>query len=249
MNRYFTPFLFSIITITLPATATTNPPEDSVRKKHQVSTLRLTTRAHSSGFFYFGGKLAEYNPAFDFNINLETPTFGYTFFKATDLTNIHSSFNFALAAIYKNFAVKKFKYTPQVLVLIEQPHRIVDEGSDVGFTFTTSYKISNSLTVEHTVIFFNLIFETAYMDVINRMRVLYSKNHMDFTLMGWHNNGVLDSEHHLTAAISAAYNRIKISNHLNIGAGVMASATGYSSDIGTVPERKGITFTVSATIQ
>jgi hypothetical protein len=169
MHTYFTTVLYAFIVLTFEAKAQSHP-SDTTEKRHKDLSLRITSRIHSTSFFYFGGKIAEYNPGFDLNLNIETPNCGYTFFKAADLTDIHSSFNFALAGIYKNFSFKnRYKFTPQVILLLEQPYKVVDEGSDFGITFTNSYKVSPSLTIEETVIFFNLVFETVYMDMINRI--------------------------------------------------------------------------------
>jgi hypothetical protein len=245
MHTYFTPLIFACILLTFEALAETHP-RDSAAVKQSNPILRITSRVHSTSFFYFGGKIAEYNPGFDLNLNVETRNFGYTFFKAVDLTDIHSSFNFALAGIYKNFNFKnKFKFTPQVILLLEQPYKVVDEGSDFGVTFTSSCKLNSYLTIEETVIFFNLVFETGYMDIINRMRILYSKKHIDLIVMGWNNNGLMDHENHSTAALSVGYNRVKLSNRLMLGSSVMASDTVYSSDQSHVPKRKGIIFTLS----
>jgi hypothetical protein len=222
---------------------------DSVDQKTKVISAKLTSRFHSAGFFYFGGKVAEYHPAFDLHFNLETKFLGYTFFKAFDLQDIHSSFNFALAGVYKNIqAGKKLRFTPQLIILIEQPHKIVDEGSDVGGTLTTALKLTDRITFEETFILFNVLFETKHMDIINRFRLLYSEGHLDLIFTGWHNHSFPDEDEHSTGAISVGYNRIKVSDHFLLGASIMGSATIKSSNREEVPERKGIICSVTATL-
>ena len=112
----------------------------------------------------------------------------------------------------------------------------------------TTYKLTKELTIEETFILFNIVFETSYLDIINRIRLMYAKKHLDIFLMAWNNNSWVDAEKHYTGALSIAYNRVKISEHLQIGAGVMAAGTYLSSDRTEVPERKGIVFTLTATV-
>jgi hypothetical protein len=249
MGRNFTQWLLIFSVLGAPAALATDPGDSTTKKKSRDVAMRITSRVHSAGFFYFGGKLAEYSPAFDVNFNIESKTFGYTFFKAADLTDVHSSFNFALAAIYKNIPLnKKVRITPQFIALIEQPNKVVDKGSDVGVTFMTSWKMNERLTVEETAILFNLMFEQQHMDMINRLRVIYSAKHWDLIMMGWHNNDLLDHQQHTTGALSAGYNRVRVGSKILLGATVMASATLYSSDLVDVPERKGVIVSLSATI-
>src|SRR5690349_14257107 len=101
MTAYFTIPLVLLTPTGLPGFASTDPDDSTKKKQQKQVSLRLTSRVHSGGFFYFGGKVAEYSPAFDFAVNFETPHFNYMFFKAADLGNLHSSFNFALAGISK----------------------------------------------------------------------------------------------------------------------------------------------------
>ncbi len=249
MNAYFTPCIFIFALTSFTALANVEDPKDSVQaKKQKQHALRITARTHSGGFFYFGGRLSERNPAFDVNVTVEGKHFGYTFFKAMDLTDIHSSFNFALAGLFKNINInQKLRVTPQVLVLIEQPNHIVDEGSDVGVTFTTAYKFNDQFSIDETVIVFNVAFETSELDMINRLRLLYTKKHVDVILMGWHNNQVLDHDYHVTSALSIGYNRIKVNDRLNVGASLMASSTMLSSNIADTPKKNGLTASLTAT--
>jgi hypothetical protein len=222
---------------------------DSVEQKTKAISMKVTSRFHSAGFFYFGGKVAEYHPAFDLHFNVETKFLGYTFFKAFDLQDIHSSFNFALAGVYKNIPVgKKLKFTPQVIILIEQPHKVVDEGSDLGGTLTTALKLTDRITFEETFILFNVLFETKHMDIINRFRLLYSEKHLDVIFTGWHNHSFLDEDEHSTGALSLGYNRIKVRDQFLLGLSIMGSTTIKSSNREEVPERKGIVCSVTATL-
>jgi hypothetical protein len=249
MGRNFTLWLFIFSILNSPAAFGEDPSDSTDKKKSRNVSLRITSRAHTAGFFYFGGKVAEYNPAFDINVNLESRNFGYTFFKAVDLADVHSSFNFALAAIYKHIPVgKKLRFTPQLIVLIEQPNKLVDEGSDAGVTLMTTWKINDHFSLEETAILFNLVFEQQHMDMINRLRLQYTNRHFDVMMMAWHNNKLMDHGQHATGGLSVGYNRVRIADRVLLGATLMGSATVMSSDTTDVPERKGVIFTLSATI-
>lgn len=236
---------FGHFIIVLPALALNA--EDTVSRKTRPLIIRTTSRLHSATFFYLGGKIAGENPGMDVSINLETPRFGYSFLKAADLADLQSSFNFALAALYLHLNTGKFRFTPQAIVLIEQPGKLVDKGSDMGVTFTSLYRISDVFAVEETAICFNLFFETSHLDFINRLRLLYSKRHVDLTAMFWHNNDVLDHDTHVTSAISVAYARVKISKTALISAMVTASATLASSGEERVPKENALMITISVT--
>jgi hypothetical protein len=213
----------AVVTPTIPANSAT-PPTDSTQQKKQSLAVRVTARTHSSSFFYYGGKVAESNPAFDLHTGIEHKNFGLTLFRAVDLANAHSSYNFALAAVYKNILVtKKLKFTPQVLVLLEQPYKFADKGSDVGYTFTTTYKLNNNCSIEETFILFNLIFEQQHMDMINRLRFLYQYQHVDLMLTAWHNNGLIDTDEHATVSLTAGLNRLKLGKTFSLGIFGMAA--------------------------
>jgi hypothetical protein len=249
MSLNFTASLVLLFYLNAAIAATAYNIRDTTSAKRSLRLLKFTGRAHSAGYFYYGGKLAERNPSFDITMNLETATVGYTFLKAVDLADIHSSFNFALAGIHKHIAIgKKLKITPQFVVLIEQPTKIVDEGSDVGATFTLTYKPSRSITIEETLILFNLVFETTHLDCINRGRVTWSQKHLDVMLTGWHNNSFLDREAHATSTLSIAYNRIKFGERITVGTAVMGSSTFFSTDSNKVPERHAIVFSLTVSI-
>lgn len=221
-------------------------PGDTATRKDKPLVIRTMSRVHSASFFYFGGKIAEENPAIDLSISVETPRFGYSFLKAADLADIHSSFNFALATVYGHLNNRnRIRFTPQMIVLIEQPNKLVDEGSDIGITFTSLYRVSESITIEETAICFNMVFETAHRDFINRLRLLYSAKHLDLTAMLWHNNNLLDEETHITSALSVAYNRVKISKMVRVGATLTASATLASSDTEHVAKQRALMLTIS----
>ena len=81
-------------------------------------------------------------------------------------------------------------------------------------------------------------------DWVNRFRILYSKGHVDITLMGWHNNSVFDEVEYTTCGASIFYSRAKLSEGLMLNAGVTGLAMAHTSDEKATPSVHGVFFTL-----
>src|SRR5262245_38081420 len=76
---------------------------DSAQQKSASSNARLTVRLHSLGQFSYGGRLVSDNPVGDLNFTYDRKAWGFQLFKAVDLRDSHTPFNFTLAVLNKNF--------------------------------------------------------------------------------------------------------------------------------------------------
>jgi hypothetical protein len=225
-----------------------NPdPIDSVQKAKSVpaSNWRLSTRLHSMGQFAYGGRIVSENPTLDFNFTYDRKTWGLQIFKAMDLRDNNTQINFTLAVLNKSFHLgKKLTITPSAGFILEQSHSIADKYSDVTFILATGYKISKTLTIDHAALFGNLMLEPGERDWVNRLRLTYSKKHIDVSATVWHNNKVFDSAEYITYGANFFYSRIKLSPALMMNAGVSGLIMPYSNDEVDYPKRNGVIFTV-----
>jgi hypothetical protein len=224
--------------------------DDSVRtvKKERHSKSTLTTRFLTKGYFSFTGRIISPNPALDFFYTYDRKQWGFVVFKAFDVYDHTTSNNFTLAMFRKNFNIgKRLTITPQVGAILEQSYSLADKGSDVASIIITSYRISNTLTVDQTMIFGNLVVDPIERDMANRLRLLYSKNHWDITLLGWHNNKLIDHDNseYFSCGANVFYSRIKVSEHLLLSAGILALRMNYTSTESEYPTRNGIFFTLA----
>ncbi len=227
--------------------------EDSTRavKKERQSKSTLNTRLHTMGQFSFSGRIISPNPALDFMYTYDRKQWGGTFFKAFDLYDHTTTNNFALAMVRKNFqAGKRLTITPQVGFILEQSFSVADKGSDLASFIINSYKVSNSLSIEYTLVFFNLALYTKDRDWINRLRLLYSKNHWDVILLAWHNNKVIDYDNsvYFSSGINIFYSRIKVSDHLFLSAGLSGLVMAYTTKPNEYPKNNGLFLTVAGFI-
>ncbi len=226
-----------------------NPLIDSIKQKEKKFIIRGLARLHSQGQFWYGGRIVTPNPTLDFNFTYDRKKWGVQLFKATDLKDHTTDINFMLAVANKNFHItKRLTLTPSVGFLFEQAHSFADKGTDMVFIFQTSYKLTNTLTIDHSAFFGNLLIEPDEKDWVNRLRLLYSKNHMDITFWFWHNNKVFDNAEYISSTLSLFYSRIKISEHLLFNLGVSGTVMPYSSNEAIDPKKNGILFTVSTLI-
>src|SRR5438105_4547815 len=132
-------------------TASATDFDDSVRtvKKERHSKSTLTTRFLTKGYFSFTGRIISPNPALDFFYTYDRKQWGFVVFKAFDVYDHTTSNNFTLAMFRKNFNIgKRLTITPQVGAILEQSYSFADKGSDVASIIITSYRISNTLTVD-----------------------------------------------------------------------------------------------------
>lgn len=224
-------------------------PGDSLTNVQQATRgvhIRSTARLHTKGMFTYGGRVCSDNPAFDVNFTYDRKKWGFLFYKAFDLKDHTTANNFTLAVVNKNFKLtKSLTFTPSIGVLLEQPHRFVDHGSDLVFIATTAFKIRPTLTLEHTAMFANLVIEPEIRDYVNRLRVLYSAKHLDVTYMLWHNNNMFDSNTHLSTGLTIAYSRIPVADHFYMSVGLTELSMLQSSDERSIPEANQLLLSLS----
>ena len=237
------------ILINMVSTASVFDPLDSIgkTKSEKASNAKLAVRLHSMGQFTYGGRIVSENPVIDFNFNYDRKNWGFQFFKAFDLRDRNTEINFSLAVVNKNFHLgKRLTITPSAGFILEQSRTIADHGSDVALIATTSFKLSKEFTIDHSTLFANLVLEPEAKDWVNRVRLLYSKKHLDLTMMCWHNNKVFDSTEYITCAANVFFSRVKLSKTLTVSAGVTGLIMPYSSDSSAYPKRNGVIFTIMA---
>jgi len=218
-----------------------------VQKKERHSKSSLNIRLHNMGQFMFSGRIISPNPALDFFYQYDRKQWGAVFFKAFDLYDHTTANNFGLAMIRKNFHVgKRLTITPQAGFIFEQSYSVADKGTDLGAFIINHYKVSNSFAIEYTAVFFNLAIVPEERDWVNRLRLLYTKNHWDVTVSGWHNNKVLDYDNsvYFSTGASVFYSRLKVADHFHVSAGVTGLVMAYTSKPDEYPSNNGVFFTV-----
>lgn len=234
------------------ASAEVTIPADSAEsaKKVKTSPVIATARLHSMGYFSFTGRLISNNPASDLFINFRHRSWGINIFKAVDLYDHRSPNNFTLALAYRTFQVTpKLTIAPFAGVVLEQTKRFADHGSDFSAVVTTTLKLSPTLTVDHTALFSNLVLERSMSDWVNRLRLIYSRSHLDATLLVWHNNGVFDQSHYASTAITTTYARVKINERLLLSSGITGLYMVNASRAVDYVRKKGIVLTIGVSFQ
>lgn len=223
-------------------------PNDSLKrvKPDPRSHMRSTARLHTKGMFNYGGRICSDNPAFDINFIYDRKQWGFLFYKAFDLADHTSANNFTLTVLYKNFKLgNRITWTPNAGMLLEQPHGFADHGSDFTLISTTAFKINPKFTIEHTAMFGNLLVEPELRDCVNRLRLMYSSNHVDVTYMLWNNSKLFDENGYTSTGLTIAYSRIPLSDKFNLSAGVTELFIVRSSNKESVPETNRILLSLS----
>jgi hypothetical protein len=256
-HLYLFGWLFTLLTSFSVSGFTQSSQKDSVQstkdsiqsKKQKNYSTTAIVRMHSMGIFSFSGRLISDNPTADLFLNYNySNKWGVTMFKAADLYQSTSDYNFLLVMANKNFTLNK-KLNVNVFggFLLEQEHHFADHGSDIIGNITTTYKVSKYFTIEHMGLFGNLVFERSNADWVNRFKFIFSKNHVDLTAWAWFNNKVFDTASYTSTGISAFYNRIPISSRLALGTGITGLLMLQSSDTIANPKKNGVLLTVTAT--
>jgi hypothetical protein len=210
--------------------------------------LKLTTRVHSLGVFSYGGMIANENPSFDVNITYERKQWGSFLFKAVDLYDVHSHYNFTLALAYCRIRPSQnISITPYAGFIAEQRKSIVDHDSDGMIILVTAFKLDEKFTLEHCGRFSNTFFKTEWFDWLNRLRLLYSKEHIDVVISAWHNNKLFDHSTHTSFGFTAGYGRIKISEKILLSTGITGIMMTENSDEKDLAAMNGLALTIAAT--
>jgi len=244
--------LFAQFCCVVAAHAFTSSLYDSLetKKKEKAHTLRLITRLNSLGLFAITGRKVSNNPAFDFNFYYDRKEFGFQFFKAFDLYNRHTDNNFSLALLYHQFKFgTRWTFTPGGGFVIDQTKKVLaNKGSDAALIITTAFKINPYLLLDQTIAVPNMIIESRNRDWINRIRLLYSKNHLDMVATVWHNNNVFDHNEYFTTGLNVTYARIPITDHILLNTGITAMYMPYSSNEEKYPKKNGLVFTLATVL-
>jgi hypothetical protein len=214
----------------------------SIARKKKYN-FRFTTRLTSRGMFNFSGRICTDNPAFDFSVVYDRKSWGIMNFNVVDLQNIHSDNNFSLTLLYTRIKIgKRITFTPHTGYLIG------DWGKEKGDRqiFITAVKVNARLHVDHTMLIPNVFSKTDH-DWVNRVRLLYTADdHLDFILSCWHNNRVFDRAEYFSTALNISYNRIKVSNHMQLNTGITFLLMADTNDEEMFPKKNGLVFTVGA---
>ncbi|MBS1543943.1 MAG: hypothetical protein JST14_09940 [Bacteroidetes bacterium] len=210
--------------------------------------LKLVARMHSMGMFTYGGFVASDYAATDINITYDRRSWGVMFFKAADIYDHQSLNNFSLVLLYHTFHLgKRLSFTPYAGFSAEQCHQIADKGSDATMVFTTSWKPTQRLTLDHSAMVSNLALERNHMDWTNRFRVVYAGRHVDAGIMLWHNNRVFDPVNYMSTGFNLGWSRIPVAPRVMLSTGITALWTVQSSDEVHIPTRHGMMFSIACT--
>jgi hypothetical protein len=224
--------------------------EDSIQsKRERKSTITVTTRAHSRGFFSYTGRIISDYPATDFYFNYTTRDhWGFSLFKVVDLGDAKSYNNFLLLMMNRKIILnRKLNVNIYGGFILEQIHHFADRGSDVAANVITTYRVSKHLSIEHTGMLGNLVLARSNSDWVNRLRLIYTNNHLELTGWAWHNNRILDRSAYSSLGLSAFYNKVPVSKRVNLGAGVTGLWMISTSDATACPKKNGLLVSVSAT--
>jgi hypothetical protein len=237
-------FLFA-----LPAGAAKQAvPQDSTTSnssKKRKSNLKLTARISSVGFFNFSGRICNDNPAFDVALQYDRKAFGISVFNTTDLYDTHSSNNFVFGLIYK-----KFRIGDGITVTPYSGFIVAEWGKEKGDrqVIITSVRLNPKFAVDHTLLLSNVT-RREFMDCVNRLRLVFLMDrHLNFTWSLWHNNRFFDRYDYLSSGFNAAYNHVKITDHLALSTGITLLVMANTSNEEIFPKKNGIVFTIAATI-
>lgn len=207
--------------------------------------FRTTARLNSRGLFNFSGRICTDNPAFDISIVYDRKHWGVTTVSVVDLQDIHSDNNFSLTLLYKRIRVgKRLTITPHTGYIIG------DWGRERGDRqiLITAVRLSSQFNIDHTMLLPNVFGKTDH-DWTNRIRMLYTADaHLDFIFSIWHNNRVFDHAEYFSTALNTAYNRIKVSDHLQLNTGITFLVMTETNDEELFPKKNGLVFTIAAVV-
>ena len=212
------------------------------------SQIKINARLQSLGVFGYGGMIANTNPGFDVSLNYSRKHWGLFVFKAFDLYDGRSPYNFMLAMVNKPFHLsRQLTFTPNFGFVVEQCRSIADKDSDGVVFLITSYKLNHEVTFEHCARFSNTVLETQYFDWLNRFKLSYLKNHIDLSVTTWHNNNIFDDTKHTSVGGSVGYGKIPIAKHLQLSTMITAIKMVANTDKEELHAGSGISFSVFVT--
>lgn len=223
--------------------------EASQKNDSTKPSVRSTVKLNSLGYFSYGGRIVSDKQSLDVSLIYERRNWGVFLFKVVDLFDHQSANNFAMAMVFTHLVVNdRITITPYVGFVMEQLESFADKGSDLGTIVVSKIKLTDRVSAEHAAVISNLMLEPHHKDWVNRIRLIFDSGHYNLTWLGWHNNNVLDSSGYYSTGFSAAYNKIVLTEHLHMNAGVTAYKMIQSTREDANPIDNGLLLSISLVI-
>jgi hypothetical protein len=206
------------------------------------STVNITPRLHSAGYFPFTGALLNHHPVADVNISYENKMFGAFLFQSVDMVDAHSYANymqpgvFASLKVHRNLRVRTF-----FGYVFSQTQGFRDSDSDYYTGAQVNWGLSKNFRAENTLLYYDFSHSKK---VANRLLLEWSSGKFRVSLYVWQRT-VLDEPFNSTsAALALAFPIIKLSKKVSLE--FTSSYMGYLCR--TKPDfalQKGVFFTLA----
>lgn len=159
------------------------PPESSKDAPFK-STIVITPRINSAGYFPFTGAYLNKNLNADLNVFYNRKIYGFFIFKSHDLEDPHSPVNYLQPGIFNNLQFSPtFKVRAFFGYVFSQASGFKDKDSDYYAALSLYWDITERIKLENTYLFFDL---SASEKLANRFYISYLLKDFKFDFYLWH---------------------------------------------------------------
>lgn len=203
-------YLLSSLLLTSSLSTKANLLSDSTAR----STISITPRLNSAGYFPFTGALLNHHTNVDLNIVYQNKIFGFLAFKSVDFEESQSPVNYLQSALFKQLKIKEsLSITIYAGYLFSQTQAFRDEkDSDYFGAFGTYWDVNKNLRIENIALLNDV---SVQFKIVNRLSILYTfqKFRFDFSL---HERYVPETKNSTTStAFAINLPRIMLARHLS----------------------------------
>lgn len=192
--------LLGITWIPAKGKPTEQPTDDSTKVK---STLTLTPRLNSAGYFPFTGSIINHHVNMDVNLFYEKGGRGFFLFKSFDPVDVHSSINYFQPGAFVTIRPRSaFRLRVFAGYLFSQTTHFRDEDSDFYSALGIYWDITPQVKVQHTVLYYDVQTNSK---LANRLLVTWQSKALKVDVYLWHRWVMEEHSEAISGSVAVTY--------------------------------------------
>jgi len=174
--------------------------EDSTKVK---STLSLTPRLNSAGYFPYTGSIINRHATADVNLFFEKRGAGFFLYKSIDLVDGQSYLNYFQPGAFVTLRPNSpWRLRGFVGYVFSQTAHFRDKDSDFCTALSFYWDVSRNVKVQHTVLYYDV---QTTSKIANRLLVTWQSKLLKVDLYCWHRWVVEEQSKALSASLAMTY--------------------------------------------
>jgi len=215
-------------------------PKDSTK-----STLAITPRLHTAGYFPYTGALLNHNPVADVNVFFERKNLGFFVFQSFDLADRHTYVNYLQPGVFATFRFQPgMRLRTFAGYIFSQTEQFRDPDSDFFFAGSFNWEITKHFRIENTLLYYDF---TIREKMANRLLLSWASRWVKADFYLWNRWVMEERQQAVSASLALSGPSLKLGEKASVQ--VTAAYMRYLTDFKPVYAlRDGLIFTLAVPV-